>query len=81
MYVRKYFNRESKNQVQSILNNVKAEFRERLTEVDWMDPENRKSAVEKLDAMHVNTAYPDELLDDAKLDEVYENVRFLFMIL
>lgn len=40
-----------------------------------MDEETRVAAEDKLDAMSVFVAYSDELLDDGKIDEYYENLE------
>ena len=39
-----------------------------------MDEETRKYALEKLDAMGAVVAYPDELLDDGKVEEYYKDL-------
>jgi len=38
---------------------------------------NRQKGLEKAKAMAVHIAYPDELLDDKKLEDFYEKVRNL----
>lgn len=40
-----------------------------------MDEETRAAAVDKADAMHAHIAYPDELLDDEKLEKQYEKLE------
>lgn len=40
-----------------------------------MDEQTRKSALEKAASMSTHIAYPDELLDDKKLEEFYENLE------
>ena len=40
-----------------------------------MDEKTRQSALEKVDFMSTHIAYPDELLDDKKLDEFYEKLE------
>jgi predicted metalloendopeptidase len=57
-----------------IVNNIQEQFREVLQTVDWMDEVTRKHALEKAKAMSAHIAYPDELLDDKKIDEYYANV-------
>lgn len=56
---------------------IRAEFKEILRKVDWMDDKTRQSALEKADAMATHIAYPDELLDDSKLGEFYHDVSCL----
>lgn len=40
-----------------------------------MDEKTRKSALEKAETMSTHIAYPDELLDDKKLEEFYEKLE------
>lgn len=41
-----------------------------------MDEVTRKSAIEKVAVITSHIGYPDELLDDSKLEEFYEKLRF-----
>lgn len=58
-----------------MVGNIRAEFKQIVRNIDWMDGNTRQSALEKVDAMTTHIAYPDELLDDNKLIEFYGNVR------
>ena len=40
-----------------------------------MDPETKKYAIEKLEAMSAVIAYPDELSDDRKVEEYYNDLN------
>lgn len=42
--------------------------------MDWLDNKTRKVALEKAELMHIHLAYPDELLDDKKLEMFYQNL-------
>lgn len=53
---------------------IRAEFDEILKEVDWMDDHTRANALDKARSMSTHIAYPDELLDDRKLEEFYDGV-------
>ena len=46
-----------------------------MFQVDWMDEETRKRALDKLNAMQKFVGYPKELLDNTKLDEFYKKVE------
>nr|CAH7760509.1 unnamed protein product [Callosobruchus chinensis] len=54
---------------------IRAEFYDILKRVDWMDDVTRKHALDKAKAMTTHIAYPDELLDDRKLEQFYENLE------
>lgn len=54
---------------------IKEEFKNILKTLDWMEDDTRKSALEKADAVVDHIGYPDELLDDKKLEEVFQSVN------
>lgn len=55
--------------------NIKSESIELLKRASWMDEVTRAKAIEKANAMDFNVAYPDELTDDAKLEEYYRKLE------
>lgn len=75
LYIRKYFNENSKANALEMVNDIRQQFRKTLTEVDWMDEETRKEALEKADAMSSHIAYPGEMLDNEKLTEFYSGLE------
>lgn len=58
-----------------MVSDIRAEFEEILKQVDWMDDRTRANAIDKARSMSTHIAYPDELLDDRKLEEFYGDVR------
>lgn len=78
LYVRKYFKKDAKESAQELVANIRAEFKETLKSVDWMDEVTRKEALKKADMMVEYIGYPNELLDDTKLEEYYQDVREYF---
>ncbi|XP_026670737.1 neprilysin-2 isoform X1 [Ceratina calcarata] len=75
MYVRKYFKEDAKKNAVEMVADIREEFTKILKKVDWMDDETRKSALKKAASMSSHIAYPDELLDDKKLEEFYEKLE------
>lgn len=76
MYVREHFyDHRIKDDVTQITNEISNEFEKLLKESDWMDNETRQEALRKLRLMNAHIAYPSELLDDAKIEEVYKNFQ------
>lgn len=67
--------------------NIRNEFIENLeTNVPWMDNKTKQYAIEKAKAMTFEVAYPNELLDNSKLDEYYDDLvldtnSFLFCLM
>lgn len=74
LYVRKYFNEEARQNAKEMVADIRAEFQDILKSVDWMDEQTRQNALDKAQSMATHIAYPDELLDDRKLEEFYEGV-------
>lgn len=75
MYVRKYFNEESKKAAVDLVNNVREEYINILREVSWMDDGTRDEAIKKAKAIISHIAYPDELTDNNKLEEYYNGLE------
>ncbi|MBV9569663.1 MAG: peptidase M13 [Alphaproteobacteria bacterium] len=78
-YSEKYFPPESKNQIEALVANLKAAYRARIEHLDWMGPETKKQALEKLDTYTIKVGYPDHPRDYSKLaiadDDLIGNVR------
>ncbi|XP_062123109.1 neprilysin-2-like [Drosophila sulfurigaster albostrigata] len=75
MYVPKHFDENSKSNVLEMVNNIRNVFNEILDEVNWMDDKTRLEAKNKLHKMATNIGYPDELLDNEKLNKYYEKLE------
>ena len=74
MYVREYFDESARKSANEMVKDIRDVFNEIIDELDWMDDKTRIRAKEKAAAMTTHIAYPDELLDDKKLTELYTNV-------
>lgn len=75
LYVRRYFNEESKKAAIDLVDSIRDEFIKILREVSWMDNETRAAAIEKAKSMTSHIAYPDELTDNNKLEEYYDGLE------
>ncbi|XP_055296722.1 neprilysin-2-like [Sitodiplosis mosellana] len=75
LYVRKYFRHDSKAAALEIVHEIRKEFELLLRKVNWMDDETRKSALNKLKVMSTHIGYPDEIMDNAKIEKYYENLK------
>ncbi len=77
LYVKEYLSPESKKQVEDMVLHIKKEFADRLQTNQWLDPETRGFALEKLAAMEIKVGYPDKWIDysnvDIKRDDFYGN--------
>lgn len=75
LYVRKYFNEESKKAAVDLVNDIREEYINILREVPWMDNGTRNAAIEKAKSIISHIAYPDELTDNNKLEEYYNGLE------
>lgn len=75
MYVRKYFQRNSKEVAQKMVKEIVLEFRRILKESFWMDKETREKALQKLDAMSTYIGYPDWLMNDSEIEKLYKDLE------
>lgn len=78
VYVDKYFDPKSKARTEEMVSNLKEAYRERIQNLTWMEPETKKKALMKLEAVDVQVGYPDEWLNYSELeiknDSYVENV-------
>lgn len=74
-YIRKYFNKESKDAAILLASSIHKELIRMLKNTPWMDEKTRSAAIEKANAIGFNIAYPDELTDDNKLEEYYRELQ------
>ncbi len=67
LYVARYFPPESKARMLALVGNLRAELRDRIQHLAWMDEPTRARALGKLDAFGVKIGYPDKWIDYSKL--------------
>ena len=79
VYVAKYFPPESKAKMQELVANLRAALSERIDALDWMTPETKSRAHEKLATFTPKIGYPDEWKDysalEVRRDDLIGNVR------
>eukprot|EP00102_Acyrthosiphon_pisum_P014814 XP_008185066.2 PREDICTED: neprilysin-11-like [Acyrthosiphon pisum] len=75
LYVRQFFDESAKNEALEMVDGIREEMNKILSTNDWMDDETRRNAIDKANSMTSHVAYPDELLDDCKLNAFYENLE------
>lgn len=57
-----------------MVNGIKKEFEIILNEVTWMDPQTREAAMDKVNAMATHIGYPDEIMDNKKIESYYDDL-------
>lgn len=68
LYVKQYFPASSKAQVEAMVNNILAAFRDGVDKLTWMTPETKKLAKQKAETMLVGVGYPDSWRDYSSLE-------------
>jgi len=83
VYSAKYFPPEAKRRMQALVENLRAALREQLEQSEWMQPETKKLAVAKLNAVQVQIGYPDAWHDYSAIkidrDDFFGDVRAAWM--
>merc|ERR550519_762231 len=74
-YIKDHLPDSSKVLADSMVNDLRAAFKELVEETDWMDPDTQTVAKEKADLLLQLIGYPDWLPDGAQLDEYYSGVE------
>jgi putative endopeptidase len=78
LYARKYFPESSKQQVLDLVEDVRAAYDERISQLDWMSEPTKKIARQKLANTKVLIGYPDKWRDYSALritpDSYLENI-------
>ncbi|WP_277110516.1 M13 family metallopeptidase [Chryseobacterium taklimakanense] len=67
LYVEKYFPAEAKVKMEEYISYIRKAFAKRIDGLDWMSPETKVKAQEKLSKFGVKIAYPDTWRDYSKL--------------
>jgi putative endopeptidase len=76
LYVKRYFPPEVKTQIQSMVANLIAGYRQRLNDITWMAPATKAEAIAKLDSLYVGVGYPERWENDAfdvRSDDAFGN--------
>lgn len=78
LFVEKYFNADAKKKVNTMVDNLFASFKKRIETRDWMSPETKQKAQDKLAKITRKLGYPDKWKDYSTLsiknDSYVENV-------
>lgn len=67
LYVEKHFQRQAKERMNELVENLKRAFEGRIATRDWMSEGTKKQAVEKLSLFTTKIGYPDEWKDYSDL--------------
>lgn len=68
MYIAKHVPAEVKREVEEIIRETVSYYEEMLASESWLSEATRKQAIEKLETMRLNAAYPDKWVDVSGLE-------------
>lgn len=74
MFVKKYFDENSKNDTLIMTRDIQQSFRELLNMTTWIDSETKILATDKVDTMTLRIGYPDFILNHDELNEKYKEI-------
>jgi len=79
IYVERYFPASAKAQMLELVGNIKTALGHRIENLEWMSPDTKKQALDKLAHFTVKIAYPDKFRDYSKLEisptDLYGDVK------
>ena len=75
MYAKRIFDSKAKKEVVGMTKYLRKAFSKLLDELTWMDDETKVEARKKLENMRQFIGYPDEFLDQEKVDAIYDKVE------
>jgi putative endopeptidase len=74
VYVRKHFPPDAKAKIDALVSNMVAAFKANVERLEWMGPDTRAKALEKLSSFRVKIGYPDTWKDYSSMTIVPGNV-------
>jgi len=78
IYAQRFFSPQAKAQVQAMVSNIIASFRQRIEALSWMDPSTKAEAQAKLNTLYVGVGYPETWTDysayEVKADDIFGNI-------
>ncbi len=74
LFVEKYFPESSKKTVESMIEDLRTVYIERVQNLDWMTDETKQKAIEKLHAFTYKIGYPDQWKDYSSIDIVPDDI-------
>jgi predicted metalloendopeptidase len=60
-----------------MVSNLLNEFKDIISESDWMDSDSKKKALEKADFIDIKIGYSEKIFNQTYMDEMYTNVNNL----
>ena len=68
LYVKQHFSPEAKSAMRALVENLRAAYASRISQLSWMSAETKKAALRKLETLTVKIGYPDKWRDYSALE-------------
>ncbi|MEO8466097.1 MAG: M13 family metallopeptidase [Gammaproteobacteria bacterium] len=68
LYVKRYFSPQSKEAMRALVENLRAAYRARISQLAWMSKTTKSAALRKLETINVKIGYPDRWRDYTALE-------------
>ena len=78
LYVSRKFKKESKRDVEEMVENIREEFKSILNKTDWMDSKSKQAAIEKANLINSQIGYPNFTYNDTYLSLIYKEVNYFY---
>ncbi|XP_043277627.1 neprilysin-2-like [Venturia canescens] len=76
VYARKYTDEESRNNVIEMAKTINEMASEKWSQGEWLDNKTKTTGIEKSKRLTLHIGYPDELMNDTKLEKYHESLKF-----
>ena len=70
LYVKRHFSPQSKEAMRGLVENLRAAYRARISQLAWMSKDTKNAALRKLETINVKIGYPDRWRDYTALEIV-----------
>lgn len=67
LYTERYFPPKAKARAQFMVEDLITAYRARISDLNWMSPDTKKKALDKLSALYIGIGYPDRWMDYSTL--------------
>ena len=79
LYSKYYFDNQCKSSAENMVNNMMQTFHQRISNLQWMQPQTKKLALQKLQKMRIKLGYPEVIEDYTTMD--FSNCNSIIEIL
>ncbi|XP_064467728.1 neprilysin-2-like isoform X2 [Ornithodoros turicata] len=77
LYVDHFFTFQSREQLRTVVEDVRSAIRKIVKGASWLDDSTRKKALEKVDKMVMKVGYLDWIKNDTRLQELYKDIGWV----